>query len=382
MIENNPKTAKKATVPTRESIKKNIPLKPDMESQVAKQNLAQKISEYAGLESTGERLKFIQENLDETKTGKGTLTNQLAYIFPKTANHDRDQLTAALKQSNDQLFNSHNFDIQINNDISTGRYQFVRSFHLLGRHDEKDLFKVVLQWPLLTNQLHVSHYSSDREIAEQLDRLNRYIDGTSSKSTSITDLQKQLDQVQGSLDLLNDLNSNDKNKIKEAKRYEDEFLKGAVLVQSLHEQGTYEPVESIKKRAFDDSYAVQLPDDEYTDFIQDLRQLPGNQVKDGGMFTRERPRNRYETIQALFDQALETAPVKHDLEQTKNNLIRQIENAKTQQAQAAQAESSAVEMVKQKQESLIKQVKTDLQTALSGLANKDAINKIDIQVKY
>lgn len=353
-----------------------------MESQVDKQKLAQKISEYAGLESTGERLKFIQENLDETKTGKGSLTNQLAYIFPKTASHDRDQLTTALKQSNDQLFNSHNFDIQIDNDISTGRYQFVRSFHLLGRHDEKDLFKVVLQWPLLTNQLHVSHYSSDREIAEQLDRLNRYIDGKTSKSTSVTDLQKQLDQVQGSLDLLNDLNSNEKNKIKEAKRYEDEFLKGAVLVQSLHEQGTYETVESIKKRAFDNSYAVQLPDDEYTDFIQELRQLPGNQVKDGGMFARERPRNRYETIQALFDQALETAPVKHDLEQTKNNLIRQIENAKTQQAQEAQAESSAVEMVKQKQESLIKQVKTDLQNALNGLTNKDAIKPIDVKIKY
>lgn len=382
MIENNPKTDKKTTALNRETIKKRTPIKPEMESQVDKQKLAQKISEYAGLESTGERLKFIQENLDPDKTGKGSLTNQLAYIFPKTASHDRDQLTTALKQSNDQLFNSHNFDIQIDNDISTGRYQFVRSFHLLGRHDEKDLFKVVLQWPLLTNQLHVSHYSSDREIAEQLDRLNRYIDGKTSKSTSVTDLQKQLDQVQGSLDLLNDLNSNDKNKIKEAKRYEDEFLKGAVLVQSLHEQGTYETVESIKKRSFDNSYAVQLPDDEYTDFIQELRQLPGNQVKDGGMFARERPRNRYETIQALFDQALETAPVKHDLEQTKNNLIRKIENAKTQQAQEAQAESSAVEMVKQKQESLIKQVKTDLQNALNGLTNKDAIKPIDVKIKY
>lgn len=382
MIENNPKTAKKTTALTRENIKKNTAIKPEMESHVDKQKLAQKISEYAGLESTGERLKFIQENLDPVKTGEGTLTNQLAYIFPKTANYDRDQLKTALEQSNVKLFNSHGFDIQINNDISTGRYQFVRSFHLLGRHDEKDLFKIILQWSLLTDQLHVTHYSSDREIAEQLDRLNRYIDGTASKSTSITDLQKQLDQVQGSLDLLKDLNSNDKNKIKEAKRYEDNFLNGEILIQSLHEQGTYETVESIKKRAFTNPSAVQLPDDEYKDFIQELRQLPTNQVKDGGMFARERLRNRHETIQALFGQALETAPVEHELEQTRKSLVRQIENAKTQQAQAAQAESSAIEMVKQKQEALINQVKTDLQTSLNGLANKGAIKPIDVKIKY
>ena len=379
MIEKkNPVTTN--TKPTRESIKHAT--EPDMESHVDKQKLAQKISKYASLQSTGDRLKFIQENLDENKTGKGTLINQLAYIFPKTATHDINQLTTALKQSNGQLFNSHDFDIQIANDISTGRYQFVRSFHLLGRHDDKDLFKVVLQWSLLTDQLLVIRHSSDREIADQLDRLNRYIDGATSKSASLTDIQKQLDQIQGALDLLSDLTSTDKAKIKEAKRYEENFLKGDVLVQTLHEQGTYEPMDSIKKRAFDRPSAGQLADDEYSDFIEDLRQLPDNQVKDGGMFARERPRNRRETIQALFDQALEVAPVSEQLQHQKAQLQRQLEDMKSQQAQAAQAESSAIEMVKQKQDTLIKQVKTDLQKSLDQLAGNDAINKIDVQVKY
>ena len=353
-----------------------------MESHVDKQKLAQKISKYASLQSTGDRLKFIQENLDENKTGKGTLINQLAYIFPKTATHDINQLTTALTQSNVKLFTSHDFDIQIANDISTGRYQFVRSFHLLGRHDDKDLFKVILQWSLLTDQLLVIRYSSDREIADQLDLLNRYIDGTTSKSASLTDIQKQLDQIQGALDLLSDLASTDKDKIKEARRYEDNFLKGDVLVQTLHEQGTYEPMDSIKKRAFARPSAGQLADDEYSDFIEDLRQLPDNQVKDGGMFARERPRNRRETIQALFGQALEVAPVSEQLQHQKVQLQRQVEDLKTQQAQAAQAESSAIEMVKQKQDTLIKQVKTDLQKSLDQLANNDAINKIDVQIKY
>lgn len=379
MIEKkNPVTTN--TKPTRESIKHAT--EPDMESHVDKQKLAQKISKYASLQSTGDRLKFIQENLDENKTGKGTLINQLAYIFPKTATHDINQLTTALKQSNGQLFNSHDFDIQIANDISTGRYQFVRSFHLLGRHDDKDLFKVVLQWSLLTDQLLVIRHSSDREIADQLDRLNRYIDGATSKSASLTDIQKQLDQIQGALDLLSDLTSTDKAKIKEAKRYEENFLKGDVLVQTLHEQGTYEPMDSIKKRAFARPSAGQLADDEYSDFIEDLRQLPDNQVKDGGMFARERPRNRRETIQALFDQALEVAPVSQQLQHQKAQLQRQLEDMKSQQAQAAQAESSAIEMVKQKQDTLIKQVKTDLQKSLDQLADNDAINKIDVQVKY
>ena len=353
-----------------------------MESHVDKQKLAQKISKYASLQSTGDRLKFIQENLDENKTGKGTLINQLAYIFPKTATHDINQLTTALTQSNVKLFTSHDFDIQIINDISTGRYQFVRSFHLLGRHDDKDLFKVVLQWSLLTDRLLVIRHSSDREIADQLDRLNRYIDGTTSKSASLTDIQKQLDQIQGALDLLSDLASTDKDKIKEARRYEDNFLKGDVLIQTLHEQGTYEPMNSIKKRAFARPSAGQLPDDEYSDFIEDLRQLPDNQVKDGGMFSRERPRNRRETIRALFGQDLEVAPVSEQLQHQKVQLQRQLEDLKTQQAQAAQAESSAIEMVKQKQDTLIKQVKTDLQKSLDQLANNDAINKIDVQIKY
>ena len=347
---------------TRESIKHVT--ESNMESHVDKQKLAQKISKYASLQSTGDRLKFIQENLDENKTGKGTLINQLAYIFPKTATHDINQLTTALTQSNVKLFTSHDFDIQIINDISTGRYQFVRSFHLLGRHDDKDLFKVVLQWSLLTDRLLVTRYSSDREIADQLDRLNRYIDGTTSKSASLTDIQKQLDQIQGAVDLLSDLASTDKDKIKEARRYEDNFLKGDVLVQTLHEQGTYEPMDSIKKRAFARPSAGQLADDEYNDFIEDLRQLPDNQVKDGGMFARERPRNRRETIHALFGQALEIAPVSEQLQHQKAQLQRQLEDMKTQQAQNAQAESSAIEMVKQKQDTLITQVKTDLQKSL------------------
>lgn len=366
--------------PTRESIKHVT--ESNMESHVDKQKLAQKISKYASLQSTGDRLKFIQENLDENKTGKGTLINQLAYIFPKTATHDINQLTTALTQSNVKLFTSHDFDIQIINDISTGRYQFVRSFHLLGRHDDKDLFKVVLQWSLLTDRLLVIRHSSDREIADQLDRLNRYIDGTTSKSASLTDIQKQLDQIQGALDLLSDLASTDKDKIKEARRYEDNFLNGDVLVQTLHEQGTYEPMDSIKKRAFAHPSAGQLADDEYNDFIEDLRQLPDNQVKDGGMFARERPRNRRETIHALFGQALEIAPVSEQLQHQKAQLQRQLEDMKTQQAQNAQAESSAIEMVKQKQDTLIKQVKTDLQKSLDQLANNDAINKIDVKVKY
>ena len=386
MIEKkNPKTTAKNpvttnTTPTRESVKHVT--EPTMESHVDKQKLAQKISKYASLQSIGDRLKFIQEILDTNKTGKGTLINQLAYIFPKTAMHDIDQLTTTLKQSNGQLFNSRNFTIQTANDISTGRYQFVRSFHLLGRHDDKDLFKVILQWSLLTDQLLVTRYSSDREIADQLDRLNRYIDGATSKSASLTDIQKQLDQIQGALDLLSDLASTNKAKIKEAKRYEENFLKGDVLIQTLHEQDTYEPMDSIKKRAFAHPSTGQLPDDEYSDFIEDLRQLPDNQVKDGGMFARERPRNRRETIQALFDQALEVAPVSQQLQHQKAQLQRQLEDMKSQQAQAAQAESSAIEMVKQKQDTLIKQVKTDLQKSLDQLADNDAINKIDVQVKY
>ena len=77
-------------------------------------------------------------------------------------------------------------------------------------------------------------------------------------SASLTDIQKQLDQIQGALDLLSDLASTDKDKIKEARRYEDNFLNGDVLVQTLHEQGTYEPMDSIKKRAFARPSAGQL----------------------------------------------------------------------------------------------------------------------------
>lgn len=373
---------KQTTTPTREAAKKAQPKQPAIETNVAKQKLAQAISEYASLETVGNRLKFIQEHLDPEHVGKGSLINQLAYIFPKTAAYDRDQLTTALQQSNSQLFNGNDFAIQIDKDISTGNYQFVRSFHLLGRHDEKDLFKVILQWSLLTDQLHVVRYSSDREIAEQLDRLNRYIDGASNHGTNIDDLNQQLAKFQGELDLLNDLKSNDKAKIKEARRYQDEFLKGRTLVQSLHDQGAYESVDSIKARAFSKAPINAVPDDNFDDFIEELRQLPENQVKDGGMFSRERPRNRHETIEALFNNELVTDPVITQAQTAIKNINQELEDAKTKQAQAAQAESSAIEMVKQKQTALIKQVEADLQKSLDQLADSKAINKIKVEVKY
>ena len=75
--------------PTRESIKHVT--ESNMESHVDKQKLAQKISKYASLQSTGDRLKFIQENLDENKTGKGTLINQITYIYPKKATQENNQ---------------------------------------------------------------------------------------------------------------------------------------------------------------------------------------------------------------------------------------------------------------------------------------------------
>ena len=169
------------------------------------------------------------------------------------------------------------------------------------------------------------------------------------------------------IDFLEDLNSGNDDKIKELTRYRSDLLEGRELIQPLREQGTYETVASIKQRAFGPQ-RMSRSDDDFTDFIADIRNLPDNFVKDGGVFSRERPRNRHEVINALLNNNLVTKPVLEKYQHKYNALKQQLEDAKSAERSTNQSEDAAIQLVLNQQQSIIDNISQQIQSALDNLA--------------
>ena len=345
-----------------------------------KRQIADQIMTYSRFDDAPARIKYLQSliaALPENNSHKlatsdqlmhhSSIINKLAYVFPNTGADDIQELVKLLKEQNPQLFTSDRLTIGTDSDLTTVQYKFTRAFHLLGRTDSKDLFKVVITWKLLDPSVNVVTYSRKRDVAQQLDRLNRYIDGQTKSAPSISAIQKRMAEVIAVIDFLEDLNSGDDAKVKELTRYRSDFVDGRQLIQPLRQQGTYETVASIKQRAFGPQQADK-PDDEFDDFIADIRNLSDNYVKDGGVFSRERPRNRRETINALLNGDLVTKPVLKTYQHKYDSLKKQLEDAKSAEQSTNQSEDSAIELVLHQQQAIIDDISNQIQEALDHLA--------------
>ena len=154
-----------------------------------KRQIADQIMTYSRFDDAPARIKYLQSliaALPENNSHKlatsdqlmhhSSIINKLAYVFPNTGADDIQELVKLLKEQNPQLFTSDRLTIGTDSDLTTVQYKFTRAFHLLGRTDSKDLFKVVITWKLLDPSVNVVTYSRKRDVAQQLDRLNRYID--------------------------------------------------------------------------------------------------------------------------------------------------------------------------------------------------------------
>lgn len=345
-----------------------------------KHRIADQIMTYSRFDDSSARIKYLQSliaALPENNSHKPATTaqlihhssiiNKLAYVFPNTGADDVQELIKLLKEQNEQLFTDDRLTIGTDSDLTTAQYKFTQAFHLLGRTDSKDLFKVVITWKLLDPTVNVVTYSRKKDVAQQLERLNRYIDGQTRTAPTISEIQKSMAKVIAVIDFLDDLNSGDDDKIKELTRYRSDLLDGRELIQPLREQGTYETVASIKQRAFGPRRATR-PDDDFTDFIADIRNLPDNYVKDGGVFSRERPRNRHEVINALLNNSLVTKPVLEKYQHKYDALKQQLEDAKSAEQSTNRSEDAAIQLVLNQQQTIIDNISQQIQTALDNLA--------------
>lgn len=345
-----------------------------------KHRIADQIMTYSRFDDSSARIKYLQSliaALPENNSHKPATTaqlihhssiiNKLAYVFPNTGADDIQELIKLLKDQNAQLFTNDRLTIGTDSDLTTAQYKFTQSFHLLGRTDNKDLFKVVITWKLLDPAVNVVTYSRKKDVAQQLERLNRYIDGQTRTAPSISEIQKSMAKVIAVIDFLEDLNSGNDDKIKELTRYRSDLLEGRELIQPLREQGTYETVASIKQRAFGPQ-RMSRSDDDFTDFIADIRNLPDNFVKDGGVFSRERPRNRHEVINALLNNNLVTKPVLEKYQRKYDALKQQLEDAKSAEQSTNRSEDAAIQLVLNQQQTIIDNISQQIQTALDNLA--------------
>ena len=345
-----------------------------------KHRIADQIMTYSRFDDSSARIKYLQSliaALPENNSHKPATTaqlihhssiiNKLAYVFPNTGADDIQELIKLLKEQNEELFTDDRLTIGTDSDLTTAQYKFTKAFHLLGRTDSKDLFKVVITWKLLDPAVNVVTYSRKKDVAQQLERLNRYIDGQTRTAPSISEIQKSMAKVIAVIDFLEDLNSGNDDKIKELTRYRSDLLEGRELIQPLREQGTYETVASIKQRAFGPR-RMSRSDDDFTDFIADIRDLPDNYVKDGGVFSRERPRNRHEVINALLNNNLVTKPVLEKYQHKYDALKQQLEDAKSAEQSTNKSEDAAIELVLNQQQAIIDNISQQIQTALDNLA--------------
>ena len=345
-----------------------------------KHRIADQIMTYSRFDDSSARIKYLQSliaALPENNSHKPATTaqlihhssiiNKLAYVFPNTGADDIQELIKLLKDQNAQLFTNDRLTIGTDSDLTTAQYKFTQSFHLLGRTDSKDLFKVVITWKLLDPAVNVVTYSRKKDVAQQLERLNRYIDGQTRTAPSISEIKKSMAKVIAVIDFLEDLNSGNDDKIKELTRYRSDLLEGRELIQPLREQGTYETVASIKQRAFGPQRMTRA-DDDFTDFIADIRNLPDNFVKDGGVFSRERPRNRHEVINALLNNNLVTKPVLEKYQRKYDALKQQLEDAKSAEQSTNRSEDAAITLVLNQQQAIIDDISQQIQTALDNLA--------------
>lgn len=356
--------------------------------------IANQIMTYSRFDDPAARIKYLQTLLndaDNTKNSKpatsdqlmhhNSIINKLAYVFPDTGADDIQEIITNLQSENVDLFKNDGLTIGTDSDLSTVQYKFVRKFHLLGRTDSKDLFKVVLTWKLLSPELNVVEYSRRGDISSQLEKLNRYIDGSTSEGVSTNSIKREMAKTIAAIQFLEDLNSGDKEKIKELTHYREDLLEGKELIQPLAQQGAYETIASIKSRAFSSRPSFEKPDDDYSDFIADIRNLPANFTKDGGMFSKEHPLNRHETINALFNGELEVNPVLENLRGDYDKQKQELEDAETKEKTTTQAEESAVQLVQAKQTQLVDDIQEQIQKALDELG-KTLISPVKLKTTY
>ena len=205
-------------------------------------------------------------------------------------------------------------------------------------------------------------------------------DGHSAQNAGSTltkeQLEAKIDEDSGVVDLLTDLLSGDNKKIKEARRYEDDFLNDKRLVQSLHERGTYEEMASIKKRAFRNA-------DEFdgVDFIDELRQIDNNKVDDGGFLkSSKRELTREEAVKRLFDNQLDVdsvlAEYKQDLAKSRKMLKDRQDNA----ASLSANEAAAVDLIIKTEKNLIDGLQGNLQAGLDKLAHDGYLTEIKLKL--
>lgn len=345
-----------------------------------KQAIAEYISEYAKLDTTSDRLKFIQKLM--TKPNSDSVINKLAYVFADTAKTDLDDFVAKLSQSKTALANikPQVSRLEDSNDITKNFIVFNDGFHLLGRNDDRDAFKIQLRWNFLSNTLQVVQHADTKQANETLNALNSIIDGHSAQNAGSTltkeQLEAKIDEDSGVVDLLTDLLSGDNKKIKEARRYEDDFLNGKRLVQSLHERGTYEEMASIKKRAFRNADEV-----DGADFIDELRQIDNNKVDDGGFLkSSKRELTREEAIKRLFDNQLDVdsvlAEYKQDLTKSRKIWQDRQDNA----ASLSVNEAAAVDLIIKTEKNLIDALQGNLQAGLDKLAHDGYLTEIKLKL--
>lgn len=345
-----------------------------------KQAIAEYISEYAKLDTTSDRLKFIQELM--TKPNSDSVINKLAYVFADTAKTDLDDFVAKLSQSKTALakIKPQVSRLEDSNDITKNFIVFNDGFHLLGRNDDRDAFKIQLRWNFLSNTLQVVQHADTKQANETLNALNSIIDGHSAQNAGSTltkeQLEAKIDEDSGVVDLLTDLLSGDNKKIKEVRRYEDDFLNDKRLVQSLHERGTYEEMASIKKRAFWNA-------DEFdgVDFIDELRQIDNNKVDDGGFLkSSKRELTREEAIKRLFDNQLDVdsvlAEYKQDLAKSRKIWQDRQDNA----ASLSVNEAAAVDLIIKTEKNLIDGLQGNLQAGLDKLAHDGYLTEIKLKL--
>lgn len=358
-----------------------------------KHRIADQIMTYSRFDDLSARIKYLQSliaALPENNSHKlatsdqlmhhSSIINKLAYVFPNTGADDIQALIKLLKEQNKQLFTDDRLTIGTDSDLTTAQYKFTQAFHLLGRTDSKDLFRVVITWKLLDPTVNVVTYSRKKDVAQQLERLNRYIDGQARTTPSISEIQKSMARVIAVIDFLEDLNSGNDEKIKELTRYRSDLLEGRELIQPLRQQGVYETVASIKQRAFGPQ-PTNKPDDDYTDFIADIRNLPDNYVKDGGMFSHDRPRNRHEVINELLNNTLVTRPVLEKYQHKYDALKRQLEDAKSAEQSMNQSADGAIKLVLTQQQTIIDSISQQIQTALDNLA-KTTISPVKLNTVF
>ena len=345
-----------------------------------KQAIAEYISEYAKLDTTSDRLKFIQKLM--TKPNSDSVINKLAYVFADTAKTDLDDFVAKLSQSKTALANikPQVSRLEDSNDITKNFIVFNDGFHLLGRNDDRDAFKIQLRWNFLSNTLQVVQHADTKQANETLNALNSIIDGHSAQNAGSTltkeQLEAKIDEDSGVVDLLTDLLSGDNKKIKEARRYEDDFLNDKRLVQSLHERGTYEEMTSIKKRAFRNADEV-----DGADFIDELRQIDNNKVDDGGFLkSSKRELTREEAIKRLFDNQLDVdsvlAEYKQDLTKSRKIWQDRQDNA----ASLSVNEAAAVDLIIKTEKNLIDALQGNLQAGLDKLAHDGYLTEIKLKL--